>query len=416
MEAQTARQLAIERQRLNAWRSDVRGGQKAANGVARETLLEIARELGCLQLDPISAVARSHTLVMFSRAGPYDLRDLDALAYEERQLFEYWAHKASLVLTEDYPIHRRTMDEYGRTKSPWHRRIREWVDANRGLRDYILREIRRAGPLPSRYFQEHGLEPETWVSSGWTNDRNVSRMLDFLWIQGKIMVARRQGLQKYWDLAERVLPEWTPREKLSEREVVRRAVLKSLRALGVATARHIQLHFIEGRYPNLPAVLKEMEDEGLIERVGLRGEDGAPWKGIWYIHRHDMARVKELERGAFQGRTVLLSPFDNLIRDRARTEQLWNFEYRIEIYTPEPKRKFGYYVLPVLHDDRLIGRVDAQTDRTEGVLNIKAVYAEPDAPMTRRTGREVRRAINELAQFVGAERVRFGGRLPGAWA
>lgn len=378
-------------------------------------MFDVVRDLGCLQLDPISAVARSHTLVMFSRVGPYDVKQLDKLIYQERLLFEYWAHAASLVLTEDFPIHSLRMREYAKTDDPWHERIREWIAANQTLKNYILREIRRSGPISSRVLSEGGEAPKTWVSSGWTNDRNTSRMLDFLWMQGKILVAQRQGLTKYWDLAERVLPDWTPRERWSEREIVNRAAQKSLRALGVGTERHIAEHYTSGRYPNLRARLDELEAEGVIERVMIQDLPPVRQNAPYYLHSADVPLLESIERGDWQGRTVLLSPFDNLMRDRVRNIQLWDYDYKIEIYVPQHKRKYGYYVLSILHQDRLIGRIDPTMDRASGVLKINAVHAEPTAPKDLKTGRAVRDAIEELGEFLGATEIRYGARVPAAW-
>lgn len=400
----TARRLAIAKQHLSAVR-------RPSSAVS---ILNVVQDLGCLQLDPISVVARSHTLVTFSRVGVYDVAQLNKLIYHDRALFEYWAHAASLVLTQDYPIHHLRMRTYAKTEDPWHRRIAEWIDANKKLRDTILREIRRNGPISSRDLTEMGHAPQSWVSSGWTNDRNVSRMLDFLWMQGKIMVAKRQGLNKFWDLSERVLPEWTPREKWSERQVVKHAAQKSLRALGVANERQISQHYTSGRYPELSARLREMREMREIERVEIRGIDGA-WKGEWFVHSSDIPLLENIERGEFEGRTVLLSPFDNLIRDRVRTLQFWNFDYKIEIYTPQAKRKYGYYVLPILHHDQLIGRIDPQMDRANGVLNIRAVHMEQAAPRDLKTARAVRDAIEELGEFLGATEIRYSARVPDAW-
>ncbi len=147
------------------------------------------RDLGCLQIDPISVVARSPLLVLWSRLGAYDPAHLDALLWRERKLFEYWAHCASIVLTEDYPIHHALMRHYVADDSPWSRRVRQWIKDNDTLRRAILTRIRRDGPLPARELAEDGIAPQAWVSTGWTSGRNVSRMLDFLWMQGKIMVA-----------------------------------------------------------------------------------------------------------------------------------------------------------------------------------------------------------------------------------
>ncbi len=401
----TARRLAITKQHLTAER---------AYKPTADDILRMVEEIGCLQLDPLQTVARSHTLVTFSRVGPYDVALLDQLLYQDRALFEYWAHAASIVPTRDYPIHHLRMRTYAKTDDGWHKLIAEWIESNKKLRDYILRTIKRNGPTSSRDLTESGIVPKSWVSSGWTSDRNISRMLDFLWMQGKIMVAKRQGLNKFWDLSERVLPEWTPREKLSEREIVTRATQTSLRALGVGTEKHISQHYIAGRYPQLKERLRELLQAKEIERVHVSDDKGA-WKGDWYIHRADIALAEKIEHGEFEGRTVLLSPFDNLVRDRVRNLQFWNFDYKIEIYVPQAKRKYGYYVLPLLHNDQLIGRIDPQMDRAKSVLNINAVYLEQDAPRDARTGRAVRDAIQELATFLNAREIRYSPRVPEPW-
>ncbi len=406
--AAAARRLAIAKQHLASNRSN------DAPPTAAD-ILKVVQDIGCLQLDPISAVARSHTLVTFSRVGPYDRARLDQLIYQERALFEYWAHAASIVLTRDYPIHHLRMRTYAKTDDAWHQRVAAWIETNKKLRDTILRAIKRNGPLSSRALTEMGQAPQAWVSSGWTNDRNVSRMLDFLWMQGKIMVARREGLNKFWDLSERVLPAWTPRAKLSEREIVTRAAQTSLRALGVGTERQISKHYIEGRYPRLRERLDELERAGEIERIEIREPHGGAWQGTWYIHQADIPLLEQIERGEFAGRTVLLSPFDNLVRDRVRNLQVWNFDYKIEIYVPPPKRKYGYYVLPLLHHDQLIGRLDPKLDRANGILKINAVFLEARAPRDLKTARAVRAAIQELAQFLDATEIQYSARVPAEW-
>ncbi len=399
------RRLAVAGQRLSGPRSpaDPAG------------ILDLVRDLGCVQIDPISVVARSHQLVLFSRLGRYDLADLDALLWKERSLFEYWAHMASIVLTEDYPIHHLFMRTYATGKRWWTQemKFRNWLKENAALRRHILKEIRRNGPLPARYFEDKAAAD--WYSTGWTAGRNVSQMLDYLWTKGRIMVAGRSGIQKLWDLSERVLPEWTPREKLPEREVVYRAAQKAIRALGAATPSHIQQHYTRGRYPQLPKVLDRLEAEGRIERVEIRDGEQA-WPGDWYIHADDLPVVERLENGEWQPRTTLLSPFDNLICDRKRTQMLFNFDFTMEIYVPAAKRKYGYYVLPILHGDRFIGRIDPRMDRERGTLMMNAVYAEPDAPATRTVARAVRKAIRQLAEFLDADDIEYDRKhLPPAW-
>jgi uncharacterized protein YcaQ len=398
----TARRLALRRQRL------ARPSEPAADGI-----VGVVRDLGCLQLDPIAVVARSHLLVLWSRLGAFDPVELDRLLWEDRRLFEYWAHAASIVLTEDYPIHSYLMRRYGSGNLKRHQKLRAWLEANEPLRRSVLRELRRRGPVRSRDLA--GGEAVDWVSGGWTRGRNVTQMLDYLWTKGRIMVVRRDGLEKYWDLSERFLPDWTPRQRLSEREVTRRAAQRSLRALGVATVNDIRQHFTPGRYPELPSVLGEFERAGRIVRVRVVDEVEGDLPGRWFLHQDDLPAVEDIERGDWQPRTTLLSPFDNLIRDRARTEALFGFDYRIEIYVPRADRRYGYYVLPILHGDRLIGRVDPAMDRSTGTLRIHALHVEPGVPTDGATARAVSAALEDLATFLGATSIDSARGVPRGW-
>ena len=399
-----ARRLAITRQSLT----------NARVSADADGILSLVRDLGCLQLDPISAVERSHLLVLWSRLGNFDRAHLDTLMWRDKKLFEYWAHCASIVPTEDYPIHNLMMRTYPSTfvngASVWRIRLIEWMKKNEPLRRQILRRLKREGPLFSRELENDVQHPNSWVSNGWTSGRNVSMMLDRLWMQGKIVVVERAGNQKRWGLADEFFPEWTPRDRLSLDEVEYRAVQRSLRALGVATATQIRFHFIRWRYPNLKQVLSRLQREGRIVPARIEG-----LAGEWFIHAEDVPLVERIRAGEFEPRTTLLSPFDNLIADRARTHQLFDFDYTIEIYVPKAKRKYGYYVLPVLHGDRLIGRIDPLVDRERGVLNINAVYSEPDAPRTRAAVRALRASIEDLAEFVGASDIAYPTKLPRGW-
>ncbi|MEP7200121.1 MAG: crosslink repair DNA glycosylase YcaQ family protein [Chloroflexota bacterium] len=399
-----ARRLFITRQRLA-------GPRPTPNAMG---IMDVARDLRCLQLDPTSAVARSHLLVLWSRLGVFDTAELDRVMWQERQLFEYWAHAASIVLTEDYPLHHLRMRAHPSGGPVWSQRVQEWIRNNQKLRRHILTRLRRDGPLLSRELEADGVDASNWISSGWTSERNVARMLDFLWAQGKIMVTARVGGQKQWDLAERCLPEWTPRERLTERAGTERAAQFSLRALGVGTAKHIAQHFMRGRYPHLADTLAQLEHAEQIVRVQI-GAGGAVWPGVWYIHADDVPLLDRLRAGEWAPRTTLLSPFDNLICDRARTEQLFDFFFRIEIYVPKAKRQHGYFVLPILHGDRLIGRVDPLMDRQRQRLTINAIHLEPTAPTTRATARAVRAAIEELGKFLGAADITYGARVPDEW-
>ncbi|MGA7732940.1 MAG: crosslink repair DNA glycosylase YcaQ family protein [Chloroflexia bacterium] len=400
-----ARRLAVTRQRL--------AGPRPAP--TAEGLVELVRDLGCVQLDPISAVARTNLLVPWSRLGNYDPAIWDQVLWRDRSMFEYFAHAAAIVLTEDFPIHGYQMRRYHTSDRPWVVHIRQWMKDNHTLLDNVMSSLRERGPLSSKDFEEKATV--SWWSSGWTNDRNINRMLDFLWLQGIVLVAERRSQLRYWDLAEHVLPDWTPRQELSEREVVRQSAQRAIRALGVARKRDILQHFTRNRYWELPAVLTELEKEGRIVRVQVEGEGASEkkWAGPWYTHCEDLSLIEQAGSRDWEGRTTLLSPFDNLICDRARTELLWDFDFRIEIYVPKDKRKYGYYVLPILHGDRLIGRIDPLVDRKAKRLNVNNVYAEPNAPMDLATGKAIAGAIEDLAAFIGARDIAYGENVPEGW-
>lgn len=391
----TARRLAICAQQLNG-----------PNPTAKTTdMMDVLRQIRCVQMDPIRAVERTQYLVLWSRIGNYNIEDFHRLVYDDKQLFEYWAHAASFVLTDDYPLHEYLMRHYGTTGSAWSKRLTAWVDANRDFKQYVIDEIRDRGPLLTQDFEDKTKVP--WASSGWTAGRSVSYMIDYLWTRGKLMVARREGLKRWWDLSERVLPDSARNGGWSAEEVTTDGVQKSLRALGVGQLKHINNHFIERRYSQLDQIVPQLIKQGIIEQVDISG-----WDGEWYIHGGLLPLLDKIEEGDWKPRTVLLSPFDNLIRDRDRTELMWDFLYRIEIYVPKAKRQYGYYVLPILYGDRLVGRIDPQMDRKKEVLSINNLYLEPSVRLNKSMSRSILRTIHALGKFLGAQRIDFGKGVP----
>lgn len=402
-----ARRLAIACQRLTA-------PQPAPTP---EGVLEIMQNLRCLQLDPIRAVERTQYLVLWSRLGPYDPAHLNNLLWQDRQLFEYWAHAASIVLTEDYPLHQLRMRNFAQGEGKWEQSIRAWITENEAFRQHIISRLRDEGPLAANQIEDLTVTPwksSGWNNSGWSNSRNVGQMLSFMWGQGDIMVAERHGLQKKWALTEDHLPSWTPREALSEQEIVWQTAQKSLRGLGVATAKQISNHFTRNRYANLAETLADLVAEKTILPISLQDND-VTWPGQWYLHTADLDLVEQVSTN-WQPRTTLLSPFDNLICDRDRTELMWDFHFRIEIYVPKAKRQYGYYVLPILHGDQLIGRIDPRMDRKTGTLHVNAIYLEPQISDDTATGRNIIAAIQELAQFLGASDIAYNqAKVPINW-
>jgi len=402
---ENARRLAVAKQHLAG---------KMPNKPDSDDILRVARDLGCLQLDPISTVAPSHLIVLWSRLGNFDRTDLDNLLWRDKKLFEYWAHQASIVLMEDYPLYyslmRRHPDVLVRSGSIWRQRIDKFLNANTKLKDHILNELRKKGPLLSRQFED---KTRVQRSFGWSSWGDVSRMMFHLFLRGEVMVVGRQGKQKLYGLPENFLPSWVSKQELSAEEVEYISAQRSLRALGIASSSEITWHFFRNRYPNLKATMKQLvADEKIIP---LDITDGPVGKGERYIHSKDIALLDELETDKWEPRISLLSPFDNLFCDRARTKLLFNFDYTIEIYTPPSKRKFGYYVLPILDGDKFIGRLDPLMDRKSGKLIIKAVYAESNAPRDKDTSREIRDSVKQLSEFLGAKEVVYSRTVPKYW-
>ena len=348
-------------------------------------------------MDPTSSVARTEHLVLWSRLGKqYRTAELERLLWEEKSLFETRAH---IVPTSDYGIHRVTMRRYPSDESSRHRYVRTWLDANASYRRYVLRELRRRGPLRTRDLEDR--TADGWRTGGWNDDgKNTAMMLEVLWAGGEVMIVGRDGQQRMWDLAARRLPLNEPR--LPPREVARRVLEGQLRAKGVARLTRFGFELDGSRPVGWERVLADLVREGVAVPVSI-----ADQRGQWYAHGDLIDRP-------FRGRTVLLSPFDQLIHDRQRAEELFGFSYRLEIYVPKDKREYGYYVLPILHGDQLVGRTDPVFDRKSKELRVNGVWAEKDAPAD--AGPKVAAAIGELASWLGARTVSLSRRLPAAWS
>ncbi|MAU00342.1 MAG: hypothetical protein CL608_24640 [Anaerolineaceae bacterium] len=392
---QDLRRLAITRQHLAV--------------LTPASMLDLVRDLGCVQLDPIRAVERTHLLVLWSRLGQFDVAQLKQLRWEEKALFEYWAHAASMVLTEEYPVFYWGM-RHRREDKRRAAKYQKWFDEHPGLidlKEHILDRLRQEGPLFSRDIET---EDDLRFESRWSSGRFVGFILDYLWTNGEIVTVERVGNQRKWGLAEQFWPEWTPQDEWTAKQTCRFAVQKAVRALGAATPKQIKVHYTRNMYPGLTAVLKQLVKEDILIPVKI---DDLP-DDDYYLHAEDLPLLRQLQNGAWQPRTTLLSPFDNLICDRDRTEALWDFFFRIEIYVPKAKREYGYYVLPILHGDRLIGRIDPKMDRKTKTLHIHNVYAEPDAPKYKKTVREIGQAVSSLASFLGAKQIEWGN-VPSGW-
>jgi uncharacterized protein YcaQ len=266
--------------------------------------------------------------------------------------------------------------------------VRDWLQANRAFRRYVLSELQARGPLRTRELEDRTLDG--WRTGGWNDDgRFTGMMLEILWAKGEVMIVGRDGQQRIWDLAERRLPVEEPR--LPAAQVARRLIERQLRARGVARRRDLGIGLSGDRVPGEQRVFDAMLREGLAIPVRVEG-----MRGEWLVHADVLDRP-------FRGRTVLLSPF----------EAMFDFRYRIEIYVPKAKREYGYFVLPILRRDRLIGRVDPVFDRTTRELRVKGVWAERGAPAE--AGPAVAAAIAELGSWLGARELSFGRTMPAVW-
>ena len=360
-------------------------------------IMDVFRALGCIQIDPVSVVAPSHQLVLWSRMGPFEVSEVDRLLFWDRNLFEYWAHAASMVPTEDLPIFKGLMESWGTGNSSWERRLRGWMTVDDELLDDLYRQVDEKGPTTVGNLE---LPAEKRVE-GVPDGRIISPNLNVLLAQGRIFVSGRRGRNKLWDTAERFIPELPFIKSLEWTELTRVSAQKSLRALGVATERHIASHYIRDSYPCLKETLGELVSDEVIHRVTVDGLTGE-----WYIHREDLPLLEKLETGWWSPRTCLLSPFDNLIADRERARQLYDFDYAYEFYKPKAKRVYGTYVMPLLHGDTLAGRIDLKMDRKHKTLQVNRIFWEPKSNPDK-VNPCLRKTIEDLTGFLGAEKILY---------
>jgi uncharacterized protein YcaQ len=364
-------------------------------------LFETIQALGCVQLDTISVVSRAHETALWSRLGAYDPAALAALHHPDGRVTEYWAHAAAMIPVETFPYFRDAMDAY-REK---YEQPGSWAEENRDVVEAVLARVRDDGPLASRHFERpNGPRPEAWA---WWGGKPARQALDHLWSCGDIMVARREsGFQRVYDVTERVIPVALLSARPSPEERRRFYTERALGALGVATARWVADYFRDWARPYSTAKasaegLAELEREGLAISVAVESITEPIW-----LDAALLPRLAELRAG--RGRpvlTTLLSPFDNLIWNRGRMADLWGFHYRIEVYTPAPKRVYGYYSMPILHRGRLVGRLDPALDRKSRLLTIRKFFLEPGEPPTEALAASIASALWDFAGFLGADEV-----------
>jgi uncharacterized protein YcaQ len=370
-----------------------------------------------LQIDSVNVVDRAHHLTLWSRFGPYDRAALERLVYRRRVLFEYLSHVACLVSTRDLPIWRGIMHEL---PARWTRR---WGDPETTMPvTEVERAIAETGVLGNADFER----PGGGRAGGWWSWKPATHALDYLWKTGRIAVHSRRHFQKRYALMDRVLPHARDVAPLSADQVVRARLLRSLAAMGAATADDLRSYWT---WPRLPApeqgrTLAALMREGEVVELRMEGS-----KRPWYARASDLpalgraARLRRPSRG-----TTLLCPFDSFLWHRERVHRLWGFFYRIEIYVPGPLRTHGYYTLPLMHEGQLVGRVDLKHHREAGALEARHVHLEswlarggrPPGVAWGAIDRDALLAglagtLRSLASFLGAERVTVGRVSPAGW-
>ncbi|RKE37250.1 hypothetical protein B0G76_3492 [Paraburkholderia sp. BL23I1N1] len=362
-------------------------------------VLDAIRRMAQLQIDTIHVVARSPYLVLFSRLGAYPQQWLDE-HLAEGKLFEYWSHEACFVLTEDYGLLRhRMLDPSGmgwKYAAEWHKKHRKEIDK-------LLAHIRATGPVRSADFAR-----EAGTSNGWWDWKPEKRHLEVLFAIGQLMVAERRNFHRVYDLTERVLPDWDDARDLQPREAVaEEALRRTCRALGVVRADWVADYY---RLPRRPYRddLRALADQGELIPVQVEG-----WKQDTFV-RHDFApMIDDAATGKLVSTvTTVLSPFDPVVWDRKRAAALFDFDYAIECYTPAAKRKYGYFVLPLLSRGRLVGRVDAKAHRTSGVFELKSLHIEPGVRLSARLAGDLRRALQRCADWHGTPQLEIASAPP----
>ena len=349
----------------------------------RTSVEEAIRRLSCVQLDSISAVERSHRIALTSRIGDYPADAISRLLAGGR-IFEFWAHEACLLPIESWPLFRHARENGGRG---WYGSVGK---THPHLADEILAEIRERGPLASRQFEGE-------AKGGMWNWKPAKAMLERLWNHGDLVIAGRDGFQRVYDLAERVIPRpLLNAPVLSEREVLRTFAEQAVRARGVLTEAGVKEHWrLKGGVARVRPIVEELVAEGRLRR--LRVDDG----GADVFVAADANLDRPPPRAA-----VLLTPFDNLLWDRPFASRILGFDHLIEVYKPAPQRRYGYYVLPFLRGDRIVGRADLKSERQAGRLVVRAFHREDGVRASAALDDALDRALHRLARSIGLEEVK----------
>lgn len=370
--------------------------QPARTQATPQTMLACLRQMGVLQIDTISVVARSPYFVLWSRLGDYQASWLDQ-ALADGHLFEYWAHEACFVPIEDYRLLRHRMIDPG--SMGW-KYSEGWMRDNPQQVQTVLAHIRQHGPTRSSDFKR-----TDGKTGGWWQWKPEKRALEVLFTAGHLMIARRHNFHRIYDLRERVLPGWHDDQLPDSEQTGREIVLKSVKALGFAKAEWIRDYY---RMKKLSPNPDQLLASGELLPLQVEG-----WDAPCYLHPDHLALAQQAATGNLKpSLTTLLSPFDPVVWDRRRVRELFDFEYRIECYTPAAKRQYGYFTLPVLRKGKLIGRVDAKAHRRVKQFEIIALHLEAGVGVSQALCKDISAAFQRCATWHACPEVILGKAIP----
>ncbi|MGH3694469.1 MAG: winged helix-turn-helix domain-containing protein [Pseudonocardiaceae bacterium] len=370
---------------------------RPAGSVTRRHLLRVLDRIRLIQLDSVTVLVRAHYLPVFSRLGPYPRELLDGAAWEHpvrraRPLVEYWAHEASLVPVQDWPLLRSGAKQPG-----WWQGYAELATRAPALVRAVLDAVAAHGPIGAGALDRELGGVARTVPGSWWDRSDTKRICEWLFGMGELTTGTRRGFQRLYELPERVLPAEVLSRRVGAEDGARELVARAGAALGVATEPDLRDYY-RLRPQRCRQAVVELVEAGVLEPVMVQG-----WRAPAYRHR-DVRTPRRITGAA------LLCPFDPLIWDRTRTERLFGFRYRIEIYVPEHLRIHGYYVFPFLLDGQLVARVDLKADRAAGVLRVPGAFAEPGITDIPRVVAELARALREMAEWLQLDRIVPGER------
>ncbi len=390
-----ARRLCVECQLL---------GERAAPPSGKEGVVSIVEHLGYVQIDTISVIERAHHHVIWTRVPDYNSAMLHELQAMDRTIFEYWGHAASYLPMKDYRYYLERMKSFPQGWNYW---TKELFDKYRTVMKQVMDRIRKEGPMGSADFEN----PKGDKRGTWWDWKPAKAALEMLFWKGDLMVTERRNFQRIYDLTERVLPSWVDTRIPDKDEIGRFLATRALKAGGLATAKEIRDHIHLTDQKGIEKAIMELLDSDEVVEVKVEGLGDKKYYSLNESMEKVLTGKEEKTRGG--GRAYLLSPFDNLVIQRERVKRLFGFDYQLECYVPKDKRKNGYFMLPILWGEELVGKLDPKAERKEGVLTIRNVLFEKEFNEFDALLPELATAVKALARFNGLDKVRVEKVSPG---